>query len=242
MKISVVIPIFNEEACLEELWKRLGPVLRETGLDFEVTLVDDASEDRTWSLIQDLHHHEPRVKGIRLAQQKGHQIAFFAGLSSAQGEAVIGMDGDLQHPPEKIPQLIEGWREGCDLVYGFKTEQPGRNFFKKCLNQFFHRIFSLRMGSALHPETSDFQILDRALVKKVTASWRPPVFLRCWIHFLAKNRKGIPFRAEKRFSGYSKQKFIPLFLIGVRSFLFFPTDSKPTQPNFPPPPIAERIG
>lgn len=242
MKISVVIPVFNEEACLEELWKRLGPVLRGTGLDFEVILVDDASEDRTWNLIQDLHHRELRIKGIRLAQQQGHQIAFFTGLSSAQGEAVIGMDGDLQHPPEKIPQLIQGWHEGFDLVYGFKTGQPGRNFFKKFLNQSFHRIFSLRMGNALHPETSDFQILDRTLAKKVAASWRPPVFLRCWIHFLAKKRKGVPFRAEKRYSGHSKQRFIPLFMIGLRSFLFFPADCKPGQPDFPLPPIAERIG
>lgn len=241
MKISIVVPVFNEEDCLEALWKRLRTVLQEIKIDFEIIFVDDASRDHTWNLIQKFHDQDTRIKGIRLAQQKGHQVAFFTGLSSAKGEAVIGMDADLQHPPEKIPELITEWREGFDLVYGFKTEQAGRSFFKKYLNQTFHRLFSLRMGSSLHPETSDFQILDRALAKKVVASWQPPVFLRCWVHFLAKKRKGIPFRAEKRFSGHSKQKFFPLLLIGLRSFLYFPR-SKNIMNDFHSYPISDRLG
>lgn len=226
LKFSVVIPLLNEADCLAELWRRLQEPLQSLGVDIEVLFVDDASTDDTWARIQGLRAKDPRVKGVRLARHAGHQVAFFVGFQEATGEAVITLDGDLQHPPEKIPDFFPFWQGGADLVYGFKTEQAGRSWLKKALNRLFHKLLSLRTGLELHPETSDFQMLDRSLVERIRQTWRPPIFLRGWIHSLAQRRSGIPFRAERRFSGRTKQKLIRLCGIGLYSLLSFPSDSE----------------
>ena len=229
---SIVIPLRNEEGCVEALWRRLHPVLSRTARDYEVIFVDDASTDRTWQSITRIHQNYPEVKGIRLGAHAGHQVTFFAGLQAASGEAIIMMDGDLQHPPEFLPELIQNWREGFDLVYGFKTGQPGRSRVKKNLNQFFHRLSSLRWGISLHPETSDFQIMDHSLVEAVVKGWHPSIFLRLWIHGQARRKKGIPFRAEPRFSGNTKQNIASLFWLGVQAFFLSPHLKR--QPHLTP--------
>lgn len=212
-KISVVVPLFNEEGCVKAFWKRLKQVLGETPFEFEVILVDDASQDQTWQRVRQIQQEDSRVKGISLSQHAGHQIAFFSGLGLASGEAVITLDGDLQHPPEKIPLLIKEWQNGFDLVYGFKTSQAGRGFVKKKMNHLFHRLLSLRSGVPFHPETSDFQILDRKVAQRVLATWHPPVFLRGWIHRQATHRYQIPFQADRRYDGKSRQN--PFYLLGI---------------------------
>ncbi len=230
-QFSIVIPVFNEEHCLNALWDHLGAVLRQNGLESEIILADDHSTDRTWEIIQSLNHLDARIKGIRLAQHGGHQLAVFAGLQVSSGNTVITMDGDLQHPPEKIPDLIRAWQNGSDLVYGFKTHQEGRGWFKKFLNHLFHQLLSLRIGIALHPDTSDFQIMDRSLVEKIKVSWRPSIFLRAWIHYRAQSRHGIPFQAERRYHGRTRHNFLSLLGLGLRSLIFFPS----VQSDSPPP-------
>jgi len=226
MKIAIVIPLRNEEGCVPELLRRLKGVLEHVPWEWEILLVDDASCDRTWSCIRSFHREDPRVKGIRFAQPAGHEVAMFAGLEWACGDGVLTMDGDLQHPPEKIPDFVESWQDGLDLIYGFKTDQLGRSWFKMSLNRLFHLLFSLRTGISLHPETSNFQILGRRLVDQIVASWEPSIFLRGWFHRHAKKKKEIPFRADRRFWGRTKQNIPRLIAVGIRSLLFFPSNSK----------------
>ncbi|MCG2722566.1 MAG: glycosyltransferase family 2 protein, partial [Thermodesulfovibrionales bacterium] len=127
---SVVIPIYNEEENLSELYDRLITVMEKLckgkgfPLDsFEIILVDDGSTDRSWEYIDSLHKKDPRIKGIRFSRNFGHHIALTAGLDYAQGETVILMDGDLQDPPEEIPTLYSKYEEGYDLVYGIRQHR-----------------------------------------------------------------------------------------------------------------------
>ncbi len=228
MKISVVVPLFNEERCIQAFWQRLRAAINRIPFDFEVIFIDDASQDQTWRGICQIHKQDSRVKGIRLGLHGGHQVAFFAGLRQASGHAVIMMDGDLQHPPEKIPTLIQEWKKGVDLVYGFKTSQAGRGFLKKYLNQLFHWLLSIRSGVFFHPETSDFQILDRKLVEKILATWQPSTFLRGWIHRQATGREKIPFDAARRYGGKSRQSPIKLTGLGIQTLLC-PTPSQSSK-------------
>ena len=249
MKLSVVTPVLNEAEGLPAFWRRLQPVLRELSSEFEVIFVDDGSTDSSWEKITAFHREAPQAKGIRLACHKGHQVAFWVGLRHASGEAIITLDSDLQHPPEKIPELIPHWRRGFDLVYGCKTEQLGRSGIKKRLNHLFGKLFSLRSGVEFPPEASDFQLLDRRLVEKVTATWRAPFFLRGWIHGLASKKQRVPFRADQRKFGKTKHRFSSLSLLGIYSLIFFPSRrgfdkmsrSMKQKPAFPCP-ISETLG
>ncbi len=223
MKLSVVTPVFNEAEGLPEFLKRLHSVLKYLPSEFEVIFVDDGSTDASWEHITAFHRQEPRAKGLRLARHSGHQAAFWAGLQAASGNAIVTLDSDLQHPPEKIHELIKGWQQGFDLVYGCKTEQLGRSKLKKSINLFFNRLLTLRSGVDLHPEASDFQLLDRGLAAKVIRFWRPPFFLRAWVHALAVKKKPVYFRADRRRFGKTKHSLFLLSRLGIYSLLFFPS-------------------
>jgi len=224
--LSIVVPVRDEAACLAAFWERLRAVLRPLSFDFEVIFVDDASRDQTWNRITRLHGEEPRVKGIRLAQHRGQQAALFLGLQSASGDGVITLDGDLQHPPERIPDFIRAWQEGAELVYGFKTIQRGRGFFQTLIHRAFNRILALRSGLSFHPETSNFQLLDKTLVSQVVESWNPSLFLRGWIHRKAQQKQAIPFEARQRFQGKTKYSTFTLCKLGLRYLWFFPAVSR----------------
>ena len=122
---SFVIPILNERETLEELYRRLKPVMEALDGPCEVVLVDDGSTDGSYELMAKLHERDPRVKALRLSRNFGHQIALSAGLDHAQGLAVIIMDGDLQDPPEVTLELADRWREGYDVVYAVRDERAG---------------------------------------------------------------------------------------------------------------------
>ncbi len=172
-KFAVIIPIYNEEENIPELYSRLCGVMEALSSkegyhsdSFEILMVDDGSSDRSWQLIRELHQKDPRVKGISFSRNFGHHIAITAGIDYASGDAVILMDGDLQDPPEEIPRLYEKFREGYDLVYGIRRERKDTQFKKITSflfwwilrrfsgvemprNQTMLRILSWRMASAL---------------------------------------------------------------------------------------------
>lgn len=248
MKISVVVPVLNEAESIQELCRRIRGALRNVPCDYEVIIVDDASSDQTWNLIEAVHRTDTRVKGIRLARHAGHQIAVWTGFKMASGDAVITLDGDLQHPPELIPELIDGWNQSYDLVFGVKTEQAGRSRAKKVLNHVFHSLFSAISKVRLRSETSDFQILDRTLVQKVLQNWQPAYFLRGWIHLQALKRKEIPFSAAARIHGESRQRLLYLIRLGFAALLLFPRQNSAASPKkntgdiFSPHKILKTIG
>jgi glycosyltransferase involved in cell wall biosynthesis len=122
-RISVVIPALNEEATLPALYRRLTGVLTRLQVSYELIVVDDGSTDRTPDLLCQLHGVDPRVKYVRLARNFGHQAALTAGLARASGQAVVVMDADLQDPPEVIPELVERWEQGYEVVYAVRRHR-----------------------------------------------------------------------------------------------------------------------
>ena len=120
--LSIVVPVFNEGGNVRPLFDALVPVLESTGMEWELIFSDDGSTDATWSTISALHEADSRVKGLRLSRNFGHQYALFAGMSIATGDAIISMDGDLQHPPELVPELVGRWRSGDQIVHTVRKD------------------------------------------------------------------------------------------------------------------------
>ena len=123
--ISIVAPVYNEEAVLTELHRRVSGVMDQLGEPWELVLVNDGSRDRSAEVIAELHQKDPRVRGISFSRNFGFQIAVTAGLNHAQGEAIILTDADLQDPPEIYPEMIAKWREGYEVVYGVQASREG---------------------------------------------------------------------------------------------------------------------
>jgi len=137
-RYSVVIPVHDEADVLPALYERLRAVLEGLDGDWEIVFVDDGSRDGSYALMVELHAADPRVRILRFSRNFGHQIALTAGLDKARGDAVVTMDGDLQHPPETIPELVARWQEGNQIVYGVMTEATGESWFKRTTSRWFY--------------------------------------------------------------------------------------------------------
>ena len=130
-KYSLVIPVYNEEKSIPELYRRLSAVMDQLGEPMELILVNDGSRDRTLSLLRDLHEKDPRVCYLSLARNFGHQIAVTAGLNFVRGEAIVVLDADLQDPPELIPVLLEKWKQGYQGVYAQRKKRHKESWCKR---------------------------------------------------------------------------------------------------------------
>jgi glycosyltransferase involved in cell wall biosynthesis len=224
--LSVVIPVFNEERGLEQLVARLAPVLKATGLDWEVIFVDDGSRDGTLQLIRALHEREPRLKAIALSRNFGKEIAVAAGLRYASGEATVLMDADLQHPPEIIPELIAGWRDGNDVVYGVRRDRDADSPARRFMARVFYRVFRLISGTRLPKGAGDFRLFSRRALDAMNRLGERARFnkgLYAWIGF---KTKPVMFDVPERFAGGgSRWRLRPLArfaLDGVTSFSTVP--------------------
>ena len=159
--ISVVAPVHNEEAVLQELYRRVKEVLDQTGETWELVLVDDGSRDRSAEIIAELHQRDQRVRGLSLSRNYLFQVAVTAGLEHAAGEVVVLIDADLQDPPEVILDMLARWREGYDVVYGVRSEREGESWFKRITAKAFYRIIVRITGISIPVDTGDFRLMNR---------------------------------------------------------------------------------
>lgn len=158
---SIVVPVYNEEGCLDELYRRVVAVMESTGEPWELVLVDDGSRDRSTEIIKRLAEQDRRVRPIIFARNFGHQIAVTAGLDYSRGQAVVIIDADLQDPPEVILDLIAKWREGYEVVYAVRTEREGETWFKKFTAAAFYRLIYRITDVKIPVDTGDFRLMDR---------------------------------------------------------------------------------
>ena len=165
--LSVVIPAYCEAGNLLKLYQELIAVLSVEEITWELIIVDDGSTDGTWGEVFALHQRDPRVKGLRLSRNFGHQYALFAGLSNAVGQVVITMDADLQHPPAVIPQLLAHWHEGSKIVHTVRIDHQNTSWRKRITSRLFYRIFSYLSGVNLSAGMADFRLLDRQVVDEI---------------------------------------------------------------------------
>src|SRR5919199_696598 len=163
-RYSFVIPVYNEQETLPELSARVAAVLDSLDGPAEVLVVDDASSDRTFPILLEIHERDPRFKPVRFARNFGHQVAISAGIDFALGDAVVIMDGDLQDPPEVVPELVARWREGYDVVYGVRTKREGDPWHKRLTAAVYYRLLRRLTPTDLPVDAGDFRLVDRRVV------------------------------------------------------------------------------
>ena len=224
-ELSVVAPMYNEEGNIAAFVDAVEKVLRKLGVPFEIILVDDGSSDGTWSQIVAQSKLHPALRGARLARNFGHQGALMAGLSEARGSAVVSMDGDLQHPPELIPELFARWREGYKVVTTERADAEDTSLFKRTTSRWFYGVFSKLTGVSMAPGNSDFRLLDASAVRALCEMNDVDLFIRGSVTWLGFRSVTLPYRANKRFSGttkYSLKKMLRFASGAILSFSLAP--------------------
>ena len=222
---SVVAPVFNEEALVEEFCRRCVAALEPLGEPFELVLVNDGSRDRSPQLLRALHERDPRIKVLSFSRNFGHQLAITAGTDYAQGRAVVVIDSDLQDPPEVIPQLIAKWREGYEVVYAVREEREGETWFKTATAALFYRLIAQITSVDLPVDAGDFRLMDRKVVDALGRIREHHRFMRglsVWVGFKS---TGMPYKRLARRAGATKyplRKMLKFALDGITSFSYLP--------------------
>jgi glycosyltransferase involved in cell wall biosynthesis len=201
---SFVIPVLNERETLEELYRRLRPVMEALDGPSEVVLVDDGSVDDSFEIMCKLQERDPRVKVVRLSRNFGHQIALTAGLDHTAGKAVIIMDADLQDPPEVAVELAARWREGYEVVYAVRDVRAGESKVKIASANWFYRLMS-RIGDVdLPTDTGDFRLVDRRVADAVTGMREHRRYLRGMFAWVGYDQTGVHYVRDARRHGATK--------------------------------------
>lgn len=203
-RYSVVIPVHDEADVLPLLYERLRTVLDGLEGDWELILVDDGSRDGSYALMVELHASDPRVRVLRFSRNFGHQIALTAGLDRARGDAVITMDGDLQHPPETIPVLVERWRAGNEIVYGVMTDAVGESRLKRATSRWFYRLLRRLTDVEMPAAAGDFRLVDRRALEAFKALRETNRYVRGMFSWVGYRQTGVPYVCAARPGGRSK--------------------------------------
>jgi polyisoprenyl-phosphate glycosyltransferase len=222
---SVVAPVYNEEALVAEFCQRTIAALEPLGEPFEVVLVNDGSRDHSPEIIRRLHEQDPRIKIVNFSRNFGHQIAITAGMDYAQGQAVTVIDSDLQDPPEVIPQMIDQWKRGFQVVYGVRGEREGETAFKLATASLFYRLIRKITNVDIPLDAGDFRLMDRRVVDALSSMREQKRFMRglsVWVGF---KQTGVTYRRDARKAGETKyplRKMIRFALDGITAFSYLP--------------------
>ena len=200
--LSVVAPMFEEEDSVRPFAARVDAALR--GVDYELVLVDDGSRDGTGAALAALAADDERVKVISLSRNFGHQPALTAGLEHAAGDVVVMMDGDLQDPPEVVPEMLAAWRRGADVVYAVRAERQGETAFKRTTARWFYRAFRRLARIDLAVESGDFRLMDRKALDALLAMPERNRFLRGMTVWVGFTQTAVPYVREARTTGRTK--------------------------------------
>lgn len=217
--LSVVAPIYNEEATLRAFYDRVCSALAD--IPFELVAVNDGSSDSTPTLLSDLAAADPRVRVISLSRNFGHQAALTAGLDHARGDAVVMLDADLQDPPELILQLLHHWRQGSDVVYAVRNERPGEPWFKSHATKWFYKLFGRISEVEYLSDAGDFRLLDRRALDALGGMRERNRFLRGMSVWLGFTQTAVPYNRDVRYAGethYPLRKLLVLAIDGLSSF------------------------
>jgi polyisoprenyl-phosphate glycosyltransferase len=223
--LSVIVPVYNEEEVIPEMYRRITSVLEGIGKPYELILVNDGSSDDSFRMLHALHMRDPRVRVINFARNFGHQMAITAGMDYAQGDAVVVIDSDLQDPPEVIPEMVARWREGYQLIYGVRTEREGESWFKLATARWFYRLVNSITQVEMPLDAGDFRLMDRAVVDALRSMREQHRYMRglsAWVGF---RQIGVPYRREARFAGETKYPFRKMFkfaMDAVTNFSYLP--------------------
>ncbi|MEL3970803.1 glycosyltransferase family 2 protein [Rossellomorea oryzaecorticis] len=224
--ITILIPAYNEEDVLEQLYERLNTVMsRADKYDFEILFINDGSKDRTLEIIKEMRKTDPRVSFVDLSRNFGKETAMSAGFDYARGDAVIILDADLQDPPELIPEMINYWEDGYDDVYAKRRTREGESWFKKWSSAKFYKTLQKSTRIPLQADTGDFRLLDRRCIEALKTIRETQRYTKGMFSWIGYNKKEILFDRNPRAAGETKWnywKLAELALEGITSFTTFP--------------------
>lgn len=224
-ELSLVIPIYNEEAVLPQLDGRLRELLAQLGLDSEVVFVDDGSRDRSLELLRQMAGREPRYRVASFSRNFGHQRAITAGMDLSRGKAVVVMDADLQDPPEVILEMVARWRDGFDVVYGRRRSRAGETWFKLFTAKIFYRVFAALIPIEVPLDTGDFRLMSRRVVVTMRALRETHRFVRGLVAWVGFKQTAVEYDRAARAAGETKyplRKMLAFALDGIASFSILP--------------------
>lgn len=223
-KISVIIPMYQEEKVVKECYKRITNVLTNLNdYDYEIIFIDDGSKDQTFSLLQEIAVLNTKVKVISFTRNFGHQAAVIAGLKKVEGDCAIIIDADLQDPPELIPDMIKIWEQGNKIIYGKRKKRKGESIFKLITAKLFYRALNSLADVEIPKDTGDFRLVDKEAIDTINAMPEHNKFLRglwSWTGY-----KQVPFEYErdKRFAGKTKYPFRKMMKLAQDGIIGFST-------------------
>ncbi len=223
--VSIVVPVYNEEDNIKVFYNAIKEVFAPLEYTYELIFVDDGSKDKSAYLISEITSSDPGVKLLMLSRNFGHQVALTCGLDHANGDVVITMDGDMQHPPSMLPELLEYWQDGFELVQTVRVSTEGVSFFKKITSKVYYKVINMLTAVPVVEGGSDFRLMDRKVVEAFSLYRERSRFIRGLVATLGFKQKNVEFIAPARFAGVSKfslKKMLHFALDGITSLSTVP--------------------
>lgn len=225
--VSIVIPIYNEEQGLDELYKRIKELMdKETAYNFEVIAVEHGSSDASFAKLMSIRRKDKRVKILQLSKNFGSADAgIVAGLNFVKGDASVILMADLQEPPQLISEFLKNWEKGYEVVYGIVKKRPGASYLRRISSVLFYKILNIMTGNIFPENVSDFRLMDKKVYQIINQMEERNKFLRGLIAWSGFKQIGIPFERKERFAGRSKADFFAVLKVaanGIFSFSYLP--------------------
>lgn len=220
-KLSLVIPVFNEQEVMPESFRRTKEAMEALGFPYEIIYIDDGSSDDTWNILSGLAAEHDMVTALRFSRNFGHQLAVTAGMDVADGDAVIIMDADLQDPPEVIADMVKTWEQGADIAYGKRIRRHGETVAKRFTAWCYYRLLSAMSAYPIPLDTGDFRLLDRAVADRFLELREHNRFLRGMSAWMGYNAVPVEYVRHERAAGktkYTMKKMLKLAADGIFGF------------------------
>lgn len=220
-RLSVIIPMYNEEAVIAESYRRLHHAVKEIDMETELIFVNDGSKDKTFAIMEEIQKQDKQVRLLNFAKNFGHQLAVTAGLDYATGDAIVIIDADLQDPPELIGKMVELWRQGAEVVYGKRLSRKGETFFKKFTAFAFYRTLRYLSGYDIPADTGDFRLIDRKVADVMRSMREHNRFLRGMVPWIGFRQVPLEYARDERWAGetkYTLKKMLSLATNGILAF------------------------
>ena len=219
--ISIVLPVYNEQECLEALFERLRKLEDSGEHSYDFIFVDDGSADRSREIIRELAAEQSNVKYVFFSRNFGHEIATTAGIDHASGDAVVIIDADLQDPPEIIPELIEKWREGYQVVCAQRRSRKGETVFKRLTSWLFYRIIRSLSNVDIQADTGDFRLMDRCVMTHFRRCREQSRFVRGLVAWTGFKQTTVMYDRDERHSGKAKYGLFRLIALALDAVVGF---------------------
>lgn len=223
--VSIVVPSYNEEANIEHFYESVVEVMDTLPYAFELIFVDDGSTDRSREILRRLETQDARVQPIFLSRNFGHQLALTCGIDHADGDAVIMMDGDMQHPPSLLPTLLAHWEEGYEVVQTIRLATEDAGFLKKRTSALYYKLLNRISRVPIQEGGADFRLMDRKVVVEFRRYRERTRFIRGLVGAMGYRQTQVKFKAPERYAGRSKfspRKMIRFALDGILAYSTMP--------------------